>query len=139
MPARGKKALIDMTAFAAAARRINGERELKRAFLGVITVWCVWLAATLALAADEPVFEIEMKDGVITPQRLEVPAKTRFKIIVKNTGKIPAEFESNELRKEVVVPAGSTATMIIRTLDPGEYKFFDDFQVGAPPAVLIAK
>ena len=29
--------------------------------------------------------------------------------------------------------------MIIRTLDPGEYKFFDDFQPGAPAAVLIAK
>jgi hypothetical protein len=90
-------------------------------------------------AGDEPVFQIEMNDGVITPSRLEVPAKTRFKIIVKNTGKMPAEFESTELRKEVVVPAGSEAPMIIRTLDAGEYKFFDDFQPDAPPALLVAK
>src|SRR5208282_5385100 len=108
-------------------------------FIGIIIASCVCFAVPAAQAADEPVFEIEMKDGVIMPSRLEVPAKTRFKIIVKNTGKIPAEFESRELRKEVIVPAGSTATMIIRTLDAGEYKFFDDFQADAPPAVLIAK
>lgn len=112
---------------------------MKRAFLGIAGAWCVWLAPTLAVAADEPVFEIEMKDGSITPSRLEVPSKTRFKIIVRNTGKVPAEFERSELHKEVVVPAGGAATMIIRTLDAGEYKFFDDFQAGAPPAVLIAK
>jgi len=89
--------------------------------------------------ADEPVFEVEMKDGVITPPRFEVPAKTRFKIIIKNTGTVPAEFESYELRKEEVVPAGGTGKMIIRSLDPGEYKFFDEFQPDAPPAVLVAK
>ncbi|HQX85662.1 MAG TPA: cupredoxin domain-containing protein, partial [Aestuariivirga sp.] len=27
----------------------------------------------------------------------------------------------------------------IRTLDPGEYSFFDDFQPGSPPAILTAK
>jgi hypothetical protein len=89
--------------------------------------------------AEEPVFEIEMKDGVINPARLEVPARTRFKIVVKNTGLTPAEFESTELRKEVVVPPGGAAALIIRTLDPGEYKFFDEYQPSAPPAVLIAK
>lgn len=90
-------------------------------------------------AAEEPVFEIEMNDGVISPARLEVPANTRIKIIVKNTGKMPAELENLELRKEVVVPPGDSAPLIIRRLDAGEYKFFDDFQPGAPPAVLVAK
>ncbi len=90
-------------------------------------------------ATDEPVFQIEMNDGVITPPRLEVPAKTRFKIIIRNIGKMPAEFESTELRKEVIVPPGGEAPMIIRTLDAGEYKFFDDFQPDAPPALVIAK
>ena len=87
-------------------------------------------------AAEEPVFEIEMKD-VITPSRLEVPAKTRFKIIVKNIGQVPAEFESTELRKELVVPPGGTAVMIIRTLDAGEYKFFDEFQPALGPDIWL--
>ncbi len=110
---------------------------MKRAAL--ILGLCLCAASQPGLAGDEPVFQIEMNDGVITPSRLEVPAKTRLKIVIKNTGKMPAEFESTELRKEVVVPAGGEAPLIIRTLDAGEYKFFDDFQPDAPPALLVAK
>ena len=111
---------------------------MKRVAL-ILSLLCCLSVASPGWAGDEPVFRIEMNDGVITPSRIEVPAKTRFKIIVKNTGKMPAEFESTELRKEIVVPAGSEAPLIIRTLDAGEYKFFDDFQPDAPPALLIAK
>jgi hypothetical protein len=110
---------------------------MKRAAF-ILAVLCL-CAPSPGRAADEPVFQIEMNDGVIIPPRIEVPAKTRFKIIIKNIGKMPAEFESAELRKEVVVPAGGEAPLIIRTLDAGEYKFFDDFQPDAPPALVIAK
>ncbi len=56
-----------------------------------------------------------------------------------NAGATPAEFESRELRKEKVLGPGVTSTLVIRTLDPGEYDFFDDFHPEAPPAVLVAK
>ena len=110
----------------------------KAALVGILATLCVGVPLQ-GHAADEPVFNIEMNDGVITPSRIEVPAKTRFKIIIRNTGKMPAEFESTELHKEVVIPAGGEAPLIIRTLDAGEYKFFDDFQPSAPPALLVAK
>lgn len=97
------------------------------------------LAATGALAADEPTFRIEFRDGVITPLRLEVPAKTRIRLELANRGSSAAEFESVELRKEKVLAPGVESVMVIRTLDPGEYSFFDDFHPGAPPAVLVAK
>lgn len=91
-----------------------------------------------ALAVDEPTFAIEFKDGTVTPTRIEVPAKTRFKLELKNSGKTPAEFESNELKKEKVLAPGTTSSLIIRTLDLGEYKFFDDFHQEAK-GVLVAK
>lgn len=99
------------------------------------------LAATAfpALAGDEPTFRIEFRNGLIFPGRIEVPAKTRFRLELVNTGEMPAEFESFELRKEKVIAPGSEAVMVIRTLDPGEYLFFDDFQPGSPPAILTAK
>jgi hypothetical protein len=102
------------------------------------------LIALLALsgtarAADDPVFRIEFNDGKIAPQRLEVPAKTRFKIELVNKGKTPIEFESTSLKKEKVVAPESESFIVIRTLDPGEYEFFDDFHLDTPPAVLIAK
>ncbi|MDE2442750.1 MAG: cupredoxin domain-containing protein, partial [Betaproteobacteria bacterium] len=43
------------------------------------------------------------------------------------------------LRKEKVLAPHSKSVMVIRTLDPGEYSFFDDFRPGAPPAILVAK
>jgi hypothetical protein len=99
----------------------------------------VLIAAGISRAEDDPVFRIEFNDGKVTPQRLEVPAKRRFKLELHNVGTSPAEFESKELRKEKVLAPGASATLVIRTLDPGEYDFFDDFHPDAPPAVLIAK
>lgn len=89
--------------------------------------------------ADDPVFRIEFNDGIVTPKRLEVPAKRRFTLELHNVGRTPAEFESRELRKEKVLAAGTVSTLVIRTLDPGEYPFFDDFHPDSPSAVLVAK
>ncbi|PSC06283.1 cupredoxin domain-containing protein [Alsobacter soli] len=105
------------------------------------------LAVALALSAfaaparaeDDPTFRIEFNDGKVSPQRLEVPAGKRIKLDLFNVGKTPAEFESKELRKEKVLAPGSNSTLVIRTLDPGQYDFFDDFHPDAPPAVLVAK
>jgi hypothetical protein len=106
----------------------------------------VCLVASLALpgagtlrADDEPTFKIEFKDGVMNPNRLEVPANKRFRLELVNVGQSPAEFESMQLRKEKVIAPGVTTTMVIRTLDPGEYEFFDDFHPDAAKAVLVAK
>jgi Cupredoxin-like domain len=97
------------------------------------------LGATEGRAQDMPVFSIEFKDGVITPLRTEVPARRAFKIELHNTGTTPAEFESIELHREKVLAPQSTTFIVFRTLDPGEYKFFDDFHPDAPQAVLVAK
>jgi hypothetical protein len=91
------------------------------------------------LADDDPVFRIEMKDGVVTPQRLEVPAGRQIILELANIGSEPAEFESRELKREVGLFPGSHGRLIIRKLDPGEYHFFDDFHPGSAEAVLIAK
>jgi hypothetical protein len=109
----------------------------------LLTLACgaIFLPAFLApaLAEEEPTFAIEFHDGKVDPARLEVPANRRFKIELRNTGDTPAEFESGELRKEKVLAPNSTAVLVIKTLDPGEYSFFDDFHPDAPKAVLVAK
>jgi hypothetical protein len=104
------------------------------------------LAVVFALVAgsawaegEEPTFQIVFKGGVIAPLRLEVPAKTRFRLEIRNEDDAPAEFESVELHKEKVLAPHSQTVMVIRTLDAGEYNFFDDFHPNAAPAVLVAK
>jgi hypothetical protein len=106
------------------------------------------LTAALFLAAfasaplradDAPSFTLEFHDGKVSPLRVEVPANTRFTLELRNTGDTPAEFESAELRKEKVLSPNSTSILVFRTLDPGEYQFFDDFHPDAPKAVIVAK
>jgi hypothetical protein len=108
-------------------------RLIAAALVAVLALSCA------ARAADDPEFRIEFNDGKISPQRLEVPAKTRFKIVLVNKGKTPIEFESTSLKKEKVVAPESESFIVFRTLDPGEYEFFDDFHLETPPAVLVAK
>jgi hypothetical protein len=99
---------------------------------------CLLPAADLR-AEEEPVFAIEFNDGKVTPLRIEVPANKRFKLELRNAGTTPAEFESNELHKEKVLAPGTTSFLVFRTLDHGEYPFFDDFHPDAPKAVIVAK
>lgn len=119
---------------------------MRRTLLGVGLV-ALSLDASRGIALSQgttlpdgtPVFQVEMKDGVVTPQRLDVPAGRRFLIEIKNSGTTPAEFESKDLKKEIGIFPGQTSTMAIKRLDAGEYTFFDDFHPGSPAAVLIAK
>jgi plastocyanin len=96
------------------------------------------LLAGAAHAADLPTFKLEMNDGKLTPARIEVPAGQRIKIEVRNTGKGAAEFESVQLRKEKVLAPGADSFVVIAPLEPGEYKFFDDFHQQAQ-GVIVAK
>ena len=78
-------------------------------------------------AEDSVTVNISLKDHRFQPAELHAPAKKPIMIIVKNLDPAPAEFESNMLRVEKVVTGGGTITLRIRPLDPGRYRFFDDF------------
>jgi hypothetical protein len=108
-------------------------------FLALATIAGASLRADDARAADDPTVRIEFKDGVVTPREIIVPANTRIRLELVNTGETPAEFESLELKKEKVLAPKASSVLVIRTLAPGRYDFFDDFHLGQPPAVLIAK
>ena len=108
-------------------------------FLALFLALASLAGLQLAKADVTPTFSIEFHDGKVTPTRLEVPANRRLRIELHNTGITPAEFESTQLRVEKVLAAQSTSVLVIRTLDPGQYTFFDDFHPNAPKAVLVAK
>jgi heme/copper-type cytochrome/quinol oxidase subunit 2 len=97
------------------------------------------VSSSMPALADDPTFKIDIKDGVITPLAMEVPANTRIRLEITNSGTSPAEFESVQLKKEKVIAGGNTTVMVIRNLDPGTYDFFDDFHIDLPHAKITAK
>ena len=87
------------------------------------------LAATLPgpAHAARPIFNLTLAGHHFSPAALTVPAGQKFILHVTNKGTAPAEFESSDLRREVVVPAGARAVIYVGPLRPGPYVFFDDF------------
>jgi len=81
----------------------------------------------VVLAAELPVFHLTIKDGRFEPVVITVPAHTRFKLVIKNQGPGPEEFESRELRKETVLAPGVSRTVVFAALRPGSYRFFGEF------------
>ena len=114
---------------------------MKRALhsAAAVFVFGLFFQSTVAMADDLPTFRVLMKDGRIFPETVEVPANTRFRLEVKNEGPGAAEFESLELKKELVLAPGVTRTMVFFPMKPGSYKFFDDFHPETGQGRIVAK
>jgi len=98
------------------------------------------LATSLSAAAEDlPTFKLYCNNGVFSPQKLEVPAGKKFKIEIYNIGTEAIEFESRQLRKEKALNPDSSSFVVIFPLDPGEYKYFDDFHIRVGQGSIIAK
>lgn len=110
---------------------------MKHALLSA--VFGLFLVSTVAQADDMPTYKVLMKDGRIYPEAVEVAANVRFRLEVKNEGPGATEFESLELKKELVLAPGVTRTMVFFPLKPGTYKFFDDFHPETGQARIVAK
>lgn len=104
------------------------------------------LAATLACLlisplahAELPTFKLVAENGRFSPETIEVPANTRFRIQVTNRNPGPEEFETSNPLKELVVAPGVTRTTVFPPLKPGTYPFFGEFHRDTAKGQLIAK
>ncbi len=92
-----------------------------------------------APAEDLPSYQIVAKDGHFTPNRLEVPAGKRFKLLMRNDGAGPEEFESANPRMEKVLGPGTSSFRVVQPLKPGTYRIFGDFHPTTAECLIIAK
>lgn len=90
-------------------------------------------------AEDLPTFQLIVKNGHFYPETVEAPAGKKFKIVVKNDGTSPEEFESIELRKETVLAPGVTRAVVLAPMKPGTYKFFGDFHPDTAKGQIVVK
>ena len=89
--------------------------------------------------ADEPVFNLVIKDHRFEPSEIEIPAKTKIKLVIKNMDSSSEEFESKDLRREKVIPGGSEASVYIGPLDAGRYGFIGEFNPKTARGTIIVK
>ncbi len=84
------------------------------------------LLAWPAAAADTTA-SLTIRNRAFDPPELEVPAGQKIELHVHNADAAASEFESAELHREKVVPAGKEVVVFIGPLRAGRYEFFDDF------------
>ena len=113
-------------------------RHLRSTIIRGLMVSAALLLLAGAASADDEL-RLTIKDHRFHPDRLEVPAGVKFKLIVKNEDSTPEEFDSFELNREKVVPPGQEIPVFLGPLDKGEYPYFGDFHQDTAKGVLIAK
>ena len=97
------------------------------------------LLAMPVLAEDLQVFKLVAKGGRFNPTVIEVPAGKRFKIEISNEGPGAIEFESRDLKQEKVLAPGAKSFVVINSLKPGTYKFFDEYHEDTAQGTIVAK
>lgn len=106
--------------------------------LWLVLGWAVGAQAQTA-SAELPTFAVVIKDGRLAPARLDVPAGRKIKLTIRNEGPGPSEFENLSLRVEKVLAPGASSFVVIHPLQPGSYRFIDDFHPTTGEMLLIAQ
>jgi len=96
------------------------------------------LAASGAVLADIPVFQLTIQNNRFQPTELHVPAGKKVKLLVHNRDAAPEEFESYDLNREKIITGKSSGTVYVGPLAPGKYSFFGDFHRDTARGSLIA-
>jgi plastocyanin len=113
----------------------KGASMLLRISLTVILA-CLPVFPGTVFAAEAPL-QLRMHDKQFEPKQLEVPGGVKVKLVVRNLDAIPAEFESYDLSREVIVPGHGEIEVYIGPLEPGRYEFFNDFNHDMRGAVVV--
>lgn len=96
-------------------------------------------AAARVQAEELPAYTVTLANGRITPATLEVPARRKFKLVIRNEGPGPCEFENLSLRVEKVLVPGASSFVVIHPLQPGSYPFVDEFHPDTGQMTLVAR
>jgi len=89
-----------------------------------------------AVAIDNE-YMLVIKDQHFQPTELNIPSGKKVKLEISNQNDTPAEFESADMSREVIVPAHSKATIYLGPLEPGSYRFLNDFNHQMEGAVVV--
>jgi plastocyanin len=111
---------------------------------GLILVAAVIAFGALAQSApagvaEEAEFTISIKDHKFDPAEIKVPASTAIKLTVNNLDASPEEFESHPLGVEKVIAGSASATIRLKPLSKGTYKFVGEYHEETAKGMITAE
>lgn len=89
--------------------------------------------------AESDVFTLKLKDHRFEPEKIEVPAEKKVKLVIVNTDNTPEEFDSDDLHREKLIPAGKEGVVFIGPLKPGTYKFAGEYNPASAHGIIVVQ
>ncbi len=89
--------------------------------------------------AEDPTFELKIKDHKYAPELLSVKAGERFKVRITNEDPSSEEFESKSMIVEKFIGPKRSITVTLGPLKPGAYDFFGDLHPQTAKGQIVAK
>ena len=93
---------------------------------------------SLVAAADLPTFHLVLENHLFFPSELEVPAHTKFKLVIENRDRTAEEFDSFDLNREKVIFPGRSSMLYVGPLEPGRFEFFGEFNSNTAKGTVVA-
>jgi hypothetical protein len=98
------------------------------------------LATAAASAAETPTFTIIGQGGKLVPAALKIPAGQRVKLVFRNLGPGPEEFEITEMRIEKVLAEGSESFAVLPPRKHGDrIRLFGEFHPGTAECLITVE
>ena len=97
------------------------------------------LLPVAAQAEDTAAIQVTLSNHRFEPAEIHVPAGKKVDLVVSNKDSEPEEFDSSDLKVEKVIAGGQKATIHLRPLDAGKYKFEGEYHDETAQGVVIAE
>ena len=104
----------------------RGRQSLMR-IAAVASIAAAALLASDAYCQQAVPVSLAVKNHRFEPAEIHAPANRPITLSIRNLDTAAIEFESVSLRVEKVIAANNRGLINLRPLQPGRYKFFDDF------------
>ena len=114
------------------------ERAVVRHSSALISAVIVLLASPAGQAAEPPA-EIMLSGHIFTPAEIHIKAGQPIVLHVRNQDATAEEFESGALKIEKVIAGHAEATIRLRPLAPGTYKFVGEYHEDTAHGVVVAE
>lgn len=102
-----------------------------------IVFFVLMTISSLAIASTDVEIEIHIKDHKFQPDEIKANEGQKIKIIIINDDETIEEFESEDLKREKIVPPKGQVNVILAPLKPGKYFFYGDFHKESAQGHLI--
>jgi hypothetical protein len=112
-------------------------RIVRIAMAGLLLAGALIAAGPQVRAQEAANISVSIKNHRFQPAEISAPANVPVMLRVKNLDATPMEFESVSLRVEKVVTGNSEGVIRLRSLSPGRYNFFDDFNPNANGVLVV--